>query len=132
MAGVERPLQSWLDWGLARFSGYVDYAAAFDWAPIQNDRHIVLNLGTVKHVAEVWLNDRKVGERMWPPFEFDVTQAVRTGSNRLRVRVGNLSTNEMAQFEDRRLLSLWGWGAAPGRDGFDGGLFGPVTLRGME
>jgi hypothetical protein len=127
LAGAQRPLGSWLDWKLDRFSGYVDYSTTFTLGSGRPGR-LSLDLGRVTHMAEVWVNDKKVGERLWAPFEFDVTSAVHPGKNKIRVRVGNLVTNEMAQFADKGRLNLWGWGAAPARKAFDAGLFGPVRI----
>jgi hypothetical protein len=31
--------------------------------------------------------------RLWAPYEFDITDAVKTGANRVRVRVANLINN---------------------------------------
>lgn len=60
-----------------------------DW--IQPGRVIVLGLGAVDYFAEVWWNDIKVGEHEggYLPFELDVTDAARSGSNILTVRVND-------------------------------------------
>jgi hypothetical protein len=52
-----------------------------------------LSLGTVNHVAEVWINGVNAGSRMWPPFLFDITQWVKPGENQIRIRVANLVNN---------------------------------------
>ena len=135
--GIERPLESWLKWKLDRFSGYVDYTTTFENRTAAGWR-VTLDLGQVKHMAELYVNDQKAGERLWPPFEFDVTAHLRPGINTIRVRVGNLMTNEMMQYNDRGLMGTWGWSCAngditgglpaPGPDELDAGLFGPVTV----
>ena len=136
-AGVEKPLESWLNWKLERFTGYVDYTTTFD-NPIATGKRITLDLGRVKHVAEVFVNDQSTGQRLWPPFEIDVTDVLRPGPNVIRVRVGNLITNEMMQYADRGLLGIWGMGRgdeyfvhglpAPNSEELDAGLFGPVKM----
>lgn len=126
-AGVERALGSWLVWGLERFSGYVDYTTAFD-VPGDAPGELVLDLGRVLHLAEVWVNGERVGARLWPPFEFELAGKARAGRNELRVRVGNLVVNEMAQFADRKRLGTWGWGAPPQPADYEAGLFGPVKI----
>lgn len=137
LKGTERPLASWLKWGLDRFTGYVDYVTAFQ-NPAGNGERVVLDLGQVKHMAEVTVNGMKVGARLWPPFEFDLTDALQPGMNEICLRVGNLMTNEMMQYADRGSMGTWGWDcrqgnitgnvAAPTADELDGGLFGPVRL----
>jgi hypothetical protein len=79
-------------------------------------------------MAEVWINDIKVGERLWPPFNFDISEAVQPGKNRIRIRVGNLMVNEMGLRDDLGELRLWGWRGVPPASSFDAGLFGPVNL----
>ena len=119
-------LGSWLDLGLQRFTGFVDYSTSFELDDANGP--ISLNLGRVLHMAEVWVNDHKVGERLWPPFSFDISSACRTGVNSLRIRVGNLMVNRMALYDDLGELRHWGWEGRPPDSTFECGLFGPVTL----
>jgi hypothetical protein len=128
LAGTQKPLESWLDWGLDQFSGYADYSTTFTRDGTVTDR-LMLDLGKVKYMAEVWVNDRNVGARLWAPFEFDITSAVRPGVNKLRVRVGNLVVNEMAQFAHKRNEGSPRPRTRPKEDAYDAGLFGPVRVR---
>ena len=56
---------------------------------LENDRVIILGFGAVDYFAEVWVNDAQIGkhEGGYLPFEFDVTSAVRLGTNTITVRV---------------------------------------------
>jgi hypothetical protein len=123
LAGATRPLESWLNWDLRQFSGFVDYSVSFDLTA--SDGTETLDLGAVKHMAEVWVNGAKAGERLWPPFRFRVGHLLRPGTNHLRVRVGNLVLNAVTQYKDYN----WKWYKAPGDDQLDAGLLGPVTLQ---
>ncbi|MEN8194372.1 MAG: glycosyl hydrolase, partial [Bacteroidota bacterium] len=76
-------LVSWLDMGLRRFTGFIDYETTFD-LPSENSS-ITIDLGNVRYMAEVWLNEKKIGERLWAPFTFR-TETSRIGENKLRVR----------------------------------------------
>ncbi len=118
-------LGSWLEMGLSRFTGFVDYETTF---AVSSAQAIRLDLGKVLHMAEVWVNGKPVGARLWPSFVFDVTQAVQPGENKLRVRVGNLMVNAMGVYSDLGQLRTWGWRGMPPLASFDAGLFGPVTL----
>ncbi|MEW6071370.1 MAG: glycosylhydrolase-like jelly roll fold domain-containing protein [Planctomycetota bacterium] len=118
-AGEERPLASWLDWGLGEFTGFLDYTTSFSLAGAKG--RVVLDLGEVRHMAEVWVNGRPAGARLWPPFRFDVTALVAPGENEVKVRVGNLLCNAMKRF------GRWGW-VAPEPADFDAGLRGPVAV----
>lgn len=121
--GVDKPLEDWKAWGLDKFSGLLDYAASFE-APTRRapspsrsfdgqaavEEHYILDLGTVSHAAEVWVNGISCGARIWGPHVYDVTAALRPGRNELRVRIANLIDNS---YGDPR----------------PSGLFGPVILR---
>lgn len=96
-------LRPWSEWGLGAFSGYIDYEIEFILT--QPEGRVLLDLGDVKYCAEATLNDRPVGERLWPPFRFDLTDALLPGHNRLRVRVGNLLNN---CYGDQQLSGLLG------------------------
>ena len=122
--GVYQPLASWLDWGLDSFSGFVDYTTTFE-SDIEG-KQIVLDLGEVRYMAEVWVNDKAVGCRLWPPYKFEIGDAVHKGTNTVKVRVGNLLTNTLRRFgmEHR----IWHW-MPPKQEYFNAGLFGPVTVK---
>jgi hypothetical protein len=64
--------------------------------------------GPVREAAVVYVNDQTAGSVWCPPYSIDVTRLLRTGSNRLRVRVANLAVNYMAgrALPDYRLLNL--------------------------
>jgi hypothetical protein len=85
-------------------------------------------------MAEVFVNDRLVGSRLWPPFTFDITRFVRQGSNNIKIKVGNLYLNEASVNEDLNLFMYKKIRAAagmnkPNRKDFDAGLLGPVVLN---
>lgn len=74
---------------------------------------MVLDLGRVCHTAEVWVNGKPVGARLWGPYVYDVGKALRPGANEIRVRVANLINNSYDDLQES-------------------GLFGPVTVRQQE
>jgi len=121
----EEQLGSWLDFGLKRFTGFIDYETKINIP--NNVSSITLDLGKVLYMAEVWIDDRKVGERLWPPFQFK-TESIQKGEHKLRIRVGNLMVNEMGLKDDLGELRHWGWQGTPEDSCFDAGLFGPVRL----
>jgi hypothetical protein len=122
-AGAPQLLASWLEWGLDEFTGYVDYTIEFEVDGAHG--RLVLDLGAVKHMAEVWVNGKALGSRLWPPFAFEIREAVRPGRNELLVRVGNLLCNAMKPH------GTWGW-SRPVTEDFDAGLFGPVVLKALK
>ena len=71
--------------GVAWYQRQVEIPA--EW--LLDGRVIILGFGAVDYYAEVWWNDVKIGEHEggYLPFEFDITQAARAGTNTLTVRV---------------------------------------------
>jgi beta-galactosidase/beta-glucuronidase len=109
------------------FSGFVDYTKNFDCN--KGDGRIILDLGKVNYTAEVWVNDKKVGEKIWAPFEFDITDYVKDGANKVFIRIGNTLYNTMRQYEgNKKSQFLCGWVELT-EDEKKGGLFGPVTVK---
>jgi len=118
-------LISWLDMGLRRFTGFIDYETTFD---LPSDKsNVVIDLGKVRYMAEVWLNGKKIGERLWSPYVFKA-ESSKVGENKIRVRVGNLMVNEMGGKDDLNELRTWGWQTPPDSS-FEAGLFGPVKIK---
>ena len=84
--GVMRDLSLWETWSdlPGNFSGLVDYRQSIRLPHFEGE--LVLDLGTVHHVAEVWVNGERIGAKLWPPHRF-VTDAFRPGTNDVRIRV---------------------------------------------
>ncbi len=102
--GVEKPLGDWSAWGLQKFSGLLDYTKTVSVEkPGQGMR---LDLGEVGHVAEVWVNGKSCGARLWGPHVFDIGEALRPGRNEVRVRIANLINNSCGEFAESGLLGL--------------------------
>jgi len=121
-------LRSWFDLGLHKFTGFVDYETTFMLEGKPETAR--LELGEVLYMAEVWINDKRIGARLWEPFYFDISRYVKEGKNTLRIRVGNLIVNEMSLIHDRdESISFWGFSGIPDKEDLEAGLFGPVTLK---
>ena len=100
--GVEKPLEDWSAWGLQKFSGLLDYTAMFS---LENPgKEIHLDLGKVGHAAEVWVNGKSCGTRLWGPHVFEIGDALRPGQNEVRVRVANLINNSYGEYAESGLL----------------------------
>ncbi|MEP0765591.1 MAG: hypothetical protein HRF45_03490 [Fimbriimonadia bacterium] len=105
-------LISWTDHqevGIKYFSGTATYHRQFDVdsALLGEGKRLVLDLGTVREIAEVLVNGKNLGVLWWPPFRLDVTDAVKAGSNELEVRVTNLWVNRL--IGDEQLPDDIGW-----------------------
>jgi hypothetical protein len=97
------------------FSGTMRYEAAFDLKKTAGKT--VLNLGEVYETAEVWINDKKAGIRICPPYCFDISALLEHGSNMLRIDVTNTLVREQTD-----MLSMFS-AIEPT------GLIGPVTIN---
>ena len=93
-------LASWTtspDPGVKYFSGTASYAKTLDvpaaWRA--GGGRLLLDLGSVKNIADVRVNGRFVGFAWRPPFRVDVTDALTTGTNNIEIRVSNLWPNRM-------------------------------------
>jgi hypothetical protein len=69
---------------------------------------IILDLGTVKKLAEVIVNGKSI-EILWkPPFKTDITAMLRIGSNKIEVKVTNTWWNRMVGDEQLPDDLVWG------------------------
>ncbi len=93
-------LQSWTanaDEGVKNFSGTATYnkvlTAPENW--FHEGDKILLDLGTVKDLAEVSVNGKTVATVWKPPYQADVTGLLTPGENRLEIKVTNQWTNRL-------------------------------------
>jgi hypothetical protein len=86
-AGLIR-LGDWGEQGLHAYSGGVRYQTTFTIDALP-EGSVHLDLGRVRGTAEAWLNGHCLGARVWSPYRFDMTPAVRAGENTLEVLVLN-------------------------------------------
>jgi hypothetical protein len=83
--------------GVKYFSGtaaYIkDMRAPAAW--FRPGRHLYLDLGTVRDIAQVEVNGKSAGLVWAPPYLVDATGALRPGVNHLRIEVTNEWTNRI-------------------------------------
>jgi len=97
---TQRSLVSWSESavpGVKYFSGAGTYTKLFNLPQRKRARgtKLVLDLGEVRELAEVTLNNKPLGAVWTPPFRVDITNAVRPGKNLLKVKVVNLWVNRL-------------------------------------
>jgi hypothetical protein len=131
-------LVSWTNYPDERvkyFSGTATYAKDID-APqawFKQGAKVMLDLGTVKEIAEVSVNGKPVGGILWkPPFQADVTSALKPGSNHIEVKVTNLWPNRIIGDRQPNATKKYAWlDYKPFRADtplLESGLLGPVKL----
>lgn len=91
------------------------YIREFEVTPEMLDKNLTLSFEGVKSAMYVWINGKKVGysQNSMSPAEFDITDFVRPGSNRLAVEVYRWSDGSYLEDQDMWRLS---------------GIFRPVSL----
>lgn len=127
-------LGPWDEVLFSTFCGSVDYLIT--WEMKDKPRRAVLDLGTVGVVAEVLVNAQHVGKRLWPPYRFEVTDAMVNGPNTFRIAVTSTLHRLMSDETVVADLKTRGWfnSYAEQVARFTGepapaGLIGPVKLE---
>ena len=81
--------------GIRYFSGTATYENTIRLKRIDRKARYVLDLGTVKNLAQVTLNGQPVAHLWKKPFRCDITPYLRKGDNTLQIAVTNLWPNRM-------------------------------------
>ncbi|WP_203257182.1 glycosyl hydrolase [Hyunsoonleella ulvae] len=113
------------------YSGTVTYSKAINLDEI--GKHTILDLGDVANIAEIWCNDKKVGVKWSPPFEFNISEFVRKGENTFEIKVTNTWRNQLIFDNSRSKDQKKTWTTNPPKRNETeleaSGLIGPVVLR---
>ncbi len=136
-------LASWTgspDQRIRYYSGIAAYTTEFE-APARTDvTRVLLDLGAVAEVADVWLNDHHLGISWCQPHRFDITSVLKPGKNMLRVEIANTWSNRLTgdgitgeKFTRTNLVkankNLVLWKDLPLKES---GLLGPVKLTTLK
>ena len=117
--------------GVKHFSGTATYIKDLDIpaGAYASGSRVMLDLGNVRHVAEVFVNGRNCGIAWKPPYSVDITDAIRNGTNRLGIKVTNTWANRIvgdSKAGGKRLTRYCQ--SVPVKGPHSSGLLGPVTL----
>lgn len=121
------------DFGIKHFSGIASYTNAVEIPALVNGSKTILDLGSVKNIAEVYVNGEYCGRAWKEPFRVDISKAVKAGRNDIEVRVANLWVNRLIGELDpacpEKLTYIDSpWSVLPGQPLLESGLLGPVTV----
>jgi hypothetical protein len=131
-----KELKAWKDLDISpeakAFSGTVTYTTAFDAGKLKKGATYSLDLGKVEMIAVVTLNGKKLRTLWTPPYRLDVTDALKSGENKLQVEVTSTWFNRLVYDagqpeEQRKTWTIDG----PKKDATlrESGLLGPVELK---
>ena len=139
--GPSRPvqfekLQDWTtntDSAIKYYSGTATYSQPFIFKKTSNNKRVWLDVGEVSNIATVYVNGVNCGVAWTAPFRVEITNALREGTNELKLAVTNTWANRLIgdQFlpAEKRIT----WTTAPfrlkGKPLLKAGLLGPVTLK---
>ena len=123
--------------GIKFYSGTAVYRKTFELPEDsrfpRGGRHLWLDLGNVRELAEVRVNGQACGITWSPPFRVDVSNAARPGVNQLEVDVVNFWPNRIigddALPPEQRLTRTNIRELTKDTKLMDSGLLGPVTLQ---
>lgn len=123
------------DEGVKYFSGTATYSKDItvlpDW--FRQGAKLMLDLGKVKEIAELSVNGKQVGGILWkPPYQAEVTSALKPGLNHIEVRVTNLWPNRIIGDRQPNAKKHYAWlDYKPFRADtplLESGLLGPVQF----
>ena len=110
-------LGDWSKMGsIESYSGGAWYRRTVELTAEQVKGRILLDLGDLSSSAEVRVNGTRAGERVSPPWKFDITRLARAGDNRLEILILSSLGGHYSTLPTRYHGSLVS------------GLFGPVRL----
>ena len=125
----ESPLFDWKTNDQLKFSSAAGiYTAAFQWEQGNSAAHYFLDLGKVCFTAEVYLNGKFAGKRIYAPYQLDLITFLIPGINKIEVRITPGQLNGYignAKNGDKRYAQFKG----KGDQLMSAGLVGPVVIR---
>ncbi|MBB5394085.1 glycosyl hydrolase [Mucilaginibacter sp. AK015] len=77
------------------YSGTAFYNNTFTLTAIKKDQKVFIDLGVAKAIAKVKVNGVTVGGAWTAPYKVDVTAAVKSGENKLEIKVVNTWVNRL-------------------------------------
>ena len=135
-------LLSWsevADKGVAYFSGIATYDKTVPLSKAAAGERVFLDLGKLSRVADVWLNGQHLGISWAEPHQFDITDILKPGENKLTIEVANTWSNRLTgdaltgETYTKTPITQSAKGISWARTPLPAsGLLGPVTIRTLK
>lgn len=93
--------------GIRYYSGTAVYRGKASLPRIRAGKRVYLDLGTVKHIAEVTVNSRNLGVVWTAPWLIDITQAVLADENVFELAITNVWANRLIGDEQQPSDLVW-------------------------
>ena len=81
------PIKPWVELGVSGFAGPATYSLQFTAPARPKGKHVYLEIADVHDYAHVTLNGKEMGARSFQPYRWDVSDAVKKGTNDLKIEV---------------------------------------------
>lgn len=114
------------------YSGTATYTSTFTWSEPHENQTLYLDLGEVGVMATAKLNGKSLGTAWMLPYQLDVSDAIRSGENTLKIEVTNLWRNQMIKDKQLPENERYTWQLVEdiqeGEEPPPSGLIGPVRI----
>ncbi len=123
---------SWFNWRTSnqlKFSSAEGiYTSSFEWNNNNTSSHYYLDLGKVYFTAEVFINGKSAGIRIFSPYLLDITPLLQKGTNTIEVHV---TTGQLNSFIGKAAQGDVHYKQFKGKEDqlMSAGLLGPVVIR---
>lgn len=107
---------------LKTFAGTVIYENTFVIANTQKVNY--LQLGEIHGVAEITLNNQRVGIQWYGRPFHNISRMIKKGNNTIRIKLITTLGNHMKSLTENKVAQIW----TSGQPLFPSGLIGPVTI----
>ena len=129
-----KSLKELSDRAVQHYSGTTTYSKSIQLDTV--GRSVILDLGKVADIAELFCNGKKVGVKWAPPFVFDLSNWIRKGENKIEIKVTNTWRNQLIFDRSRPKSQKKTWTTNPPKINEtkleDAGLIGPVVLKNIH
>ncbi|MDB5026142.1 MAG: hypothetical protein JWP78_3897 [Mucilaginibacter sp.] len=113
------------------YSGTAYYSTTFKMGKLIRNANYIIDLGLARAIAKVTVNGVEMGGAWTPPYKVDITKALKSGKNKLEIKVVNTWANRligdsMLPADQRKTSALFGPDPKNGLE--SSGLLGPVKI----
>ncbi|MDB5157245.1 MAG: hypothetical protein JWR50_1952 [Mucilaginibacter sp.] len=143
MRGPAKPVifETLTDWSLNKndsikyYSGTAFYHNKFNIATLAKGTNYILDLGLARAIAKVKVNGVDVGGAWTPPYQLDITRALKPGVNTIEVKVVNTWVNRLIgdsklPTDQRKVSAIVMPNMGKGLE--SSGLLGPVKISAIK
>ncbi|WP_158799190.1 glycosyl hydrolase [Pedobacter sp. L105] len=113
------------------YSGSATYHTTFKMSQVEKGTNYIIDLGIARAIAKVSVNGVEMGGAWTPPYQIDITKALKSGKNTLDIKVVNTWVNRLVGDSklppDQRKTSVL-FGPNPKNGLQSSGLLGPVKI----